>query len=196
MSHGEPRFSVIAANYSKKKQNDPQTGLDKPTGRKERLKMMENGTNTRQRRFDAYVEMLKQAYQVDDDGLACLLGMTPEEWEDERETASDDKSPETYRKLAQIVGNPLRFLLAEDGAGEEFAERMRRRRAAMEATVNHGRDVMTVCAKGLNDMAMAAGLGEPMDNETISSLFGFSNICEMEAERFAQALEAPKTSVS
>ena len=66
------------------------------------------------RRLDAYVDMLKAAYQVDDYGLADMLGINRGTWTKFMRADLMDKGGVTIVELARITDISIGWLLAED----------------------------------------------------------------------------------
>ena len=162
------------------------------------MKTQEEMTEIRQRRLNAYVAMVKEAYQVDDDGLADLMEISRDKWEEERSKPWGEVMSTTYVALAKLVDHPMRFLFAEDVEEKEngmvFAnvERERERQEQynlMEYTINHGRDVMTLCSESLLELGMKMTPNKPMTNKDINVVFGLHDVCGLEAEHFDKVLD-------
>ena len=68
---------------------------------------------TRERRLDAYIEFLENAYQVDGYGLADLIGMSRSQWTRNMRAAWVDKRWSFFVGLASLTGISLDWLIAE-----------------------------------------------------------------------------------
>lgn len=152
----------------------------------------------RQRRYNAYVAMLEECYQVDSAGLAELLEMPVEEWEAERNRPWGEVMSTTFIKLAKLVDHPMRFLFAEDLEMKENGKvytniarenEWREQYNLMEYTINHGRDVMTLCSETLLDFAMKMTPEFKPEQKDINVIFGLHDVCGLEAKYFDDVLE-------
>ena len=66
------------------------------------------------RRLDAYIEMLKASYGVDEYGLADMIGRTHQAWGKFRKAKIADKSTNTIFDLARMTHISIDWLVAFD----------------------------------------------------------------------------------
>ena len=72
-------------------------------------------------RLDAYIEMLKTVYGVDEHGLADMLGIKRQTWTKFRKAPLPNKGGGTIIQLALVTGIDIDWLLCEAGYGKEVA---------------------------------------------------------------------------
>lgn len=65
-------------------------------------------------RINAYIDMLKTVYQVDEFGLADMLGIHRGTWTKERKASFENKHWSFVVKLASVTGINLDWLVAFD----------------------------------------------------------------------------------
>ena len=78
-----------------------------------RAEKKEISDEAKERRLNAYIEMLKTVYEVDEYGLADMLGMYRGTWTRNRNAPLDEKSPYFYTSLALVSGTSVSWLIGE-----------------------------------------------------------------------------------
>lgn len=77
--------------------------------------MTQNEINeVRERRINAAISMIKEAYQVDGYGVAALIGMSKNKWTRNEKAPWGKKTSSLYFGIAQLTGLSLSWLCAED----------------------------------------------------------------------------------
>lgn len=72
-----------------------------------------------ERRLDAYIEMLKTVYGLDEYGLADMLEMKHQTWTKYRRASFGQKGATTTFMLAQITGISVSWLFCEEQVDDE-----------------------------------------------------------------------------
>lgn len=76
-------------------------------------------TTEAERRLDAYIEMLKAVYDLDEYGLADMLEMKHQTWTKYRRAEFGQKGATTTFRLAQITGISVSWLFCEERVDDE-----------------------------------------------------------------------------
>lgn len=133
--------------------------------------------------------MIAAQYQADngmtDEEMADKLNIDPIRYKNFATASGDGWSFCEACALAEVTGCSLDKVAGIGLAHSEYREQFNE----MEYTINHGRDVMTLCSETLLNLAMKLTPSRMPEQKELNVLFGLHDVCGLEAEHFDRILD-------